>query len=71
MQYEAESAAGAVDLFEGLFVAPVSQLVWPELEATKVRTGYSCIIKSRITFVILNFIELVIVVLKFIAQLFC
>ena len=39
-------------------------------EATKVRTGYSYIIKSRITFVILNFIEIVIVVLKFIAQLY-
>jgi len=33
VQCEAESAAGVVDLFGGLFEAPVSQLVWPELEA--------------------------------------
>ena len=33
MQCEAESSAGVVDLFGGLFEALVSQLVWPELEA--------------------------------------
>ena len=29
----AHSAAGVVDLLGGLFEAPGSQLVWPELEA--------------------------------------